>query len=41
MSMGMSGSFEEAIEAGADIVRVGRALFAEPEAAPGNEAGNH
>lgn len=41
LSMGMSGSFEEAIEAGADIVRVGRALFAEPEAAPGNEAGNH
>ena len=31
-SMGMSGNFEIAIEEGADIVRVGRALFA----APGN-----
>ena len=30
-SMGMSGSFEVAIEEGADLVRVGRALFAEPE----------
>ena len=29
-SMGMSGSFEIAIEEGADMVRVGRALFAEP-----------
>ncbi len=30
MSMGMSESFEAAIEEGADIVRVGRALFTEP-----------
>ena len=30
-SMGMSGNFEIAIEEGADMVRVGRALFAEPE----------
>ncbi len=30
LSMGMSGSFEAAIEEGADIVRIGRALFAEP-----------
>ncbi len=29
LSMGMSGSFEVAIEEGADIVRIGRALFAE------------
>ena len=29
-SMGMSGNFEIAIEEGADLVRVGRALFAEP-----------
>ena len=29
-SMGMSGNFEIAIEEGADMVRVGRALFAEP-----------
>lgn len=29
--MGMSGSFEAAIEEGADIVRIGRALFAEPQ----------
>lgn len=29
-SMGMSGSFEAAIEAGADFVRVGRALFEAP-----------
>ena len=29
-SMGMSGNFEVAIEEGADMVRVGRALFAEP-----------
>jgi uncharacterized pyridoxal phosphate-containing UPF0001 family protein len=27
ISMGMSGSFESAIEEGADIVRIGRALF--------------
>lgn len=32
LSMGMSGSFEAAIEEGADIVRIGRALFAEPTA---------
>ena len=31
LSMGMSDSFEVAIEEGADIVRVGRALFASPE----------
>ncbi len=31
LSMGMSGSFEAAIEEGATIVRVGRALFAEPQ----------
>ncbi len=31
LSMGMSGSFEAAIEEGADIVRIGRALFSEPE----------
>ncbi len=31
LSMGMSGSFEVAIEEGADIVRVGRALFANEE----------
>jgi pyridoxal phosphate enzyme (YggS family) len=31
-SMGMSGSFDVAIEEGADFVRVGRALFAPPEA---------
>ena len=31
LSMGMSGSFETAIEEGATIVRVGRALFAEPQ----------
>ena len=31
LSMGMSGSFEAAIEEGADIVRIGRALFQEPE----------
>ncbi|MBQ8309410.1 MAG: YggS family pyridoxal phosphate-dependent enzyme [Clostridia bacterium] len=31
LSMGMSDSFEIAIEEGADIVRVGRALFAPPE----------
>ncbi len=30
-SMGMSGNYEIAIEEGADMVRVGRALFAEPE----------
>jgi pyridoxal phosphate enzyme (YggS family) len=30
LSMGMSGSFEVAIEEGADIVRIGRALFEEP-----------
>ncbi len=30
LSMGMSGSFEPAIEEGADIVRIGRALFADP-----------
>lgn len=30
LSMGMSDSFEVAIEEGADFVRVGRALFAEP-----------
>ncbi len=30
LSMGMSESFEVAIEEGADIIRVGRALFAEP-----------
>lgn len=30
-SMGMSESFEIAIEEGADLVRVGRALFAEPQ----------
>lgn len=30
-SMGMSGNFEIAIEEGADMVRVGRALFAAPE----------
>ena len=31
LSMGMSGSFEPAIEEGATVVRIGRALFAEPE----------
>lgn len=31
MSMGMSGSFEAAIEEGATLVRVGRALFEEPQ----------
>ncbi len=31
LSMGMSDSFEIAIEEGADIVRVGRALFASPK----------
>ena len=31
LSMGMSDSFEVAIEEGADIVRVGRALFAQHE----------
>ena len=31
LSMGMSGSFEIAIEEGATMVRIGRALFAEPE----------
>ena len=30
--MGMSDNFEVAIEEGADMVRVGRALFAVPEA---------
>ncbi|MBE6632880.1 MAG: YggS family pyridoxal phosphate-dependent enzyme [Ruminococcaceae bacterium] len=34
-SMGMSGNFEIAIEEGADIVRIGRALFAEPSAEEG------
>ena len=31
--MGMSESFEPAIEEGSTVVRVGRALFAEPTAA--------
>lgn len=31
LSMGMSGSFEVAIEEGSSMVRIGRALFAEPE----------
>ena len=31
LSMGMSGSFEAAIEEGSDIVRIGSALFAEPK----------
>ena len=31
MSMGMSGSFEAAIEEGADLIRIGNALFAEPQ----------
>ena len=31
LSMGMSGSFEVAIEEGSTMVRIGRALFAEPE----------
>jgi uncharacterized pyridoxal phosphate-containing UPF0001 family protein len=31
LSMGMSGSFEPAIEEGATVVRIGRALFAKPE----------
>jgi len=31
LSMGMSGSFVPAIEEGASVVRIGRALFAEPE----------
>lgn len=31
ISMGMSESFEPAIEEGSDIVRIGRALFQEPE----------
>ena len=31
LSMGMSGSFEPAIEEGATVVRIGRALFAESE----------
>ncbi|MBQ9760550.1 MAG: YggS family pyridoxal phosphate-dependent enzyme [Clostridia bacterium] len=31
LSMGMSGSFEVAIEEGASVVRIGRALFAEPD----------
>ncbi|MEM9294277.1 MAG: YggS family pyridoxal phosphate-dependent enzyme [Planctomycetota bacterium] len=31
LSMGMSGDFEVAIEEGANLVRVGRALFGEPE----------
>ena len=31
LSMGMSDSFEPAIEEGASVVRVGRALFAEPQ----------
>lgn len=30
LSMGMSGSFEPAIEEGATVVRIGRALFSEP-----------
>ena len=30
LSMGMSGSFEAAIEEGADLIRIGNALFAEP-----------
>ncbi len=34
LSMGMSGSFEVAIEEGADIIRIGRALFAEPGGNP-------
>lgn len=34
LSMGMSGSFEPAIEEGADLVRIGRALFAPPSDAP-------
>lgn len=33
-SMGMSESFEIAIEEGADMVRVGRSLFAEPSSEP-------
>ncbi len=33
-SMGMSGNFEIAIEEGADMVRVGRALFADPSMEP-------
>ena len=37
MSMGMSESFEEAIRCGATVVRVGRALFAKPEAIPENK----
>ena len=32
ISMGMSGSFEPAIEEGATLVRIGNALFAEPSA---------
>ena len=32
ISMGMSESFEPAIEEGSTVVRVGRALFAEPTA---------
>ena len=35
LSMGMSDDFELAIEEGATIVRVGRALFGERSAAPG------
>jgi uncharacterized pyridoxal phosphate-containing UPF0001 family protein len=37
LSMGMSGDFEMAIEEGANMVRVGTALFGEPK--PGMEDG--
>ncbi len=41
LSMGMSGSFEPAVEEGADLIRIGRALFAPPspaDVAPANSA---
>ena len=41
LSMGMTDDFEVAIEAGATIVRVGRALFGEREHAHGDGPGEH
>ena len=36
LSMGMSNDFEVAIESGANLVRIGRALFGEPQAGDGD-----
>jgi len=40
LSMGMSGDFEVAIECGANVVRVGTAIFGAPEEATGDAAGD-